>query len=59
MNFKQFKFEFEWNILAEKNKVESKSNENLDYVSVHIQISWKYKVPLDNSSEINYGSIES
>lgn len=27
MNFKQFKFEFEWNILAEKNKVESKSNE--------------------------------
>lgn len=32
---------------------------SLDYVSVHIQISWKYKVPLDNSSEINYGSIES
>lgn len=59
MNFKQFKSEFEWNILAEKNKVESKSNENLDYVSVHIQISWKYKVPLDNSSKINYGSIES
>lgn len=27
MNFKQFKSEFEWNILAEKNKVESKSNE--------------------------------